>query len=288
MINTSNLPAMEVRANFQLPPGNGVEINVQPPGELDYRYLGALEVGTYFSVPMNILATRPETVSVLLLFDRSQPSGLLFSRPGKYTISGTFRLNLQKDPNFSEAVLPPTEITVTEPTGDDAKALELLNDPPVIQALHLGLAPTTATLNKISEAAKLYPKTEMGALALKAEGIQYIRSEKPEDRTRGAMLLLQYLKNGIIYSDGDQVAWEIAAGYHKNKQYDLAREWVFWLMRHYPQSARIQATDTLMYFYYYQPAAFALTTPWYMLKQSWIVPGVEPPTDLKPRPGPTE
>jgi hypothetical protein len=284
LVNTSPAPSVEVRANFQLPPGNGVEVNVQPPGELEYRYMGALEMGTYISVPLVLAKGKPRSVSVPLLYDRSQPSGLLFSKPGVYVIDARFRLSLQQNTAQMEAVLPPTRITVSEPTGDDAKVLEVLNRPEFIHAVHLSAAPTTDSLNAISQAARQYVKTELGALALKAEGMHYLRSERAEDRSRGADLLMKYLQNGVVYGDGDQVAWEVAAGHHKNKHYDLAREWVFWLMRNYPNSPRINENDALLYFYYIQPVRFTIADPWYLLKESWVVPGEEPPADLKPRP----
>lgn len=160
--------------------------------------------------------------------------------------------------------------------------LEIL-DKPSILAAHVGAIITTGTLERVSQAASKYPLTHLGALALKAEGLYHARSEDSENRERGISLLMKYLQNGVVHSGGDNVAWEIAAAYHQAKKYDLAREWVFYLLRNYPATTTVQAADPLTSYYYLEPVAFTRNDPWYLVKEPWKVPNSEPPASLKPR-----
>ncbi len=282
LTNTSDMPVQELRVNFQFAPGNGIELNIQPPGELPYRYLGTQEVGSYFSMPLRLGGNNPRTVDAMLLFDRIHDNGLLFSRPGTYMVEGNFQFNLASNPVPYVAQLPPTEVIVAEAAGDDAAVLELL-DKPSILAAHVGAIVTTNTLERVTQAASEYPLTHLGALALRAEGLHYARSEDPEKRERGVGLLMKYLENGVIHTGADNVAWEIAAAYHQAKKYDLAREWVFWLVRNHPGTTTVQAADPLTSYYYLEPAAFTRNDPWYMVKEPWLVPNSKPPVSLRPR-----
>lgn len=282
MTNTSTQPILELRVNFQFAPGNGLDLRVEPPGELGYRYLGAEEVGTYFSMPMRLYGTRPETVEVTLLFDRAQTSGLLFPKPGNYMLEGKFQFNVVHNPEPMVATLPPTAVTVSEPAGDDAAVVAMLEKPHIL-ALHVGAVLTTQTMEAVSRAAEMYPETELGALALKTKGLQLTRSVESFERQQGIDLLVQYLTNGIIHTAPDSIAREIAATYHKEQQYDLAREWVFWMVRRYPSSALLQPSDPLLSYYYLEPVQFTNSDPWYLVKEPWMVPNSEPPADLTPR-----
>lgn len=283
IVNTSMLAMIEIRANFQFPQGNSLEFHVQPENELEYRYIGAVEQGIYGNVVMQLMHGQPEVADAILLFDREQQNGLLFSKPGKYTLRGKFRFHLGKDSTFLEATLPPTQITVSAPTGENAEALEMLGKPALVQCLHLSAAPTTAILNMLSEGASRYPKTYLGALAMRAEGMHYSKQSDPESHEKAARLLMHYLENGVGVVQGDGVAWTIAGAWHTIKKYELARQWIFWLVRHYENSPRIQSSDPLVWYYYLDPIRFTSDNPWFLLKDPWSIPDEEPPADLQPR-----
>src|SRR5690606_12723983 len=146
--------------------------------------------------------------------------------------------------------------------------------------LHLGAIPTTATLEKLESLAGQFADTQLGALALRSVG-QHLALADSGQRERGAAMLTDYLAGDMVSVDADYTAWAIAVAYHFSKKYDLAREWIFYSMRHYPYSVRIRAEDPLYKFYFYDPAAFASQVPWYLLKETWKVPGAEPPQSLK-------
>lgn len=283
IVNTSDVPLFEVRANFQLPVGNSVEVHVQPENELEYRYIGAVETGTYGNVVMQLVKGHPEVATVLLLFDREQPSGLLFSKPGTYVLRAKFRFHLGKNSEYLEATLPPTNITVSAPTGDNAKALEMLGKAALVQCMHLSAAPTTAILEMMSKGASQYPDTYLGALAMRAEGMHYSNQADNESHEKAAHLLTQYLRNDVAIVEGDGVAWSIAAAWHTIGKYELARQWIFWLVRHYEHSPRIQNSDPLIWYYYLNPINFTMENPWFVLKDPWSVPGEKPPASLQPR-----
>ncbi len=273
-------PLVEVSASFQFPEGNGVELNVQPPGELDYQYAGALEVGSYPARPMRIVRTVPKNVEMLLLYDRTQPNGYLFSKPGRYTLSGEVRVHINNNPMPDVAQIPLTNIEVLPVEGRDAEVFALVDEPALARSLHLGVAPTTGILQTLEPVGEKYAKTPLGALALRSVGHQLALAES-DQRERGAAMLQEYLANGLIPADPDYTAWAIAVAYHFSGKYDLAREWIFYSMRHYPDSVRIRAEDPLYKFYFYDPVEFASQVPWYLLEEPWVVPGAPPPTDLK-------
>lgn len=283
MENVSAAPTVELSANFQLSEGNGLEINVQPPGELKTRYTGGLQSGVYSATPVSLAKGAPKSVQTLLLFDRNQPSGLLFSKPGTYELTAKLDFSLRNDAQRPSVSLPTTQIEVTEPTGAQAKVLAALDRPEYILGIHLGATPTTGMLSLLSDVGQRFPATGLGALALRAEGLNYTRSSAESDREKGAGVLQDYLAHGVELFDADAVVWQIAASYHRNKSYDVAREWVFYLARNYPWSTRLRMEDTLVGYYYLDPAIFAGGAPWYLFKAPWILPGTEPPTDLKPR-----
>lgn len=281
--NTSDAARVKVTANYQLPPGNNLTVQVQPAGELEYRYQGPLASGTYSSIPMEVEKGKPESVDVMLYYDPSQPSGLLFPAPGKYSLAAGFKFLLRGNPAPLDAFLPATEIQVTAPGAKTEEILKKLDNPEYFRALHVGVAGTTDTLNALSAVAEKDSLTEIGALALKAVGTSFAHSASAEDRQKGAELLKRFLAEGIVKRGNDTVIWTIAAAYHRNEQYDLAREWIFYLVRTMPASPRIQAEDPLVYYYYLAPRAFAASVPWYLLQKPWEVPGKKPPADLKPR-----
>ncbi len=285
MENSSGVPRVNLLANFQLPEGNNLEVTVQPAGELDYRYAGAFDPGTFPSIPISLYRNDPKSLDTLLLYDRKQDSGLLFSKPGKYEVSAKFKLRIGGSVNFSTANLPPVAIDVVPAVGLDLEALGLLKEPDTIRALHLGVIPTTGSLlNTVVDLAKRYPSTAVGTLAMRAAGHYYARGNG-NDLERGTQLLQDFIASGRVPVDLDGTAWTIMTSYHLNKKFDLAREWAFYLIRTYPESIRIRAEDALLYYYYYEPEQFASEIPWYLFKAPWVVPGVEPPTDLKPRQG---
>src|SRR5699024_8446361 len=157
-----------------------------------------------------IYPERPESIDVMLLFDRTKSNGLLFDAPGVYTIAASFTFNLFKNADQVTAVLPPTTITVSPARPEDAAALKLADNPKFIQALHLGVAPTTDTVTLFSKIADSYPQSHVGQLALRAVGMTLAKSEDPAERTRGAGLLQRLLADSIIRTGRDNIAWQIA------------------------------------------------------------------------------
>lgn len=275
-----NRPLVEVTASLQFPEGNNVELNIQPPGELDYRYAGALEMGAYPARPMRVVMGKPQRAEMLLLYDRTQPNGYLFNKPGTYRVSGEIQLHINNNPMPDIAAIPLTEIEVLPLEGKEAEVFAQVDEPELARALHLGAIPTTATLEKLEPVAKQFPDTQLGALALRSVG-QHLSLAESGQRERGAAMLQQYLAGGHVSVDADYTAWAIAVAYHFSNKYDLAREWIYYSMRHYPYSVRIRPEDPLYKFYFYDPADFASEVPWYLLKKPWTVPGAQPPQDLK-------
>ena len=155
--------------------------------------------------------------------------------------------------------------------------------PGLVRALQIGVAPTTGSRQSLSRLSESFPRQPLGALARRALGLYDVYGETTASATqvRGAELLTDYLKAGVAVYDADYIALSIARGYHLAGNEDLAREWIYYLLRNYPDSIRVRPEDPLITYYFYNPAKFASEVPWYMLKEPWKIPMAPPPTDLR-------
>jgi uncharacterized repeat protein (TIGR01451 family) len=282
MENVSPAPALDVATNFHLPEGNKLELMVQPADDLPYRYTGPLERGTYADTPFVLAKGVPLSVDTLLLYDSTQPSGYLFSKPGIYNLAAKFDFRVRKGSDVRSISVPPVRVEVAAGTGVAGEVYEMVDEPALAKSLHVGAA-TTDSLKILQSTADRFPGTGLGALALRAVGRFYSHSASEADRAKGAQILEDYLARGVVPADAGMTVWDIAAAWHLNKQYDTARQWIVYLVRNYPGSARIREEDPLVFFYYIAPAQFASQVPWYLLEKPWIVPGAEPPASLSPR-----
>lgn len=280
--NTSPSPVVDFSTNFQLSEGNKLAVMVHPPNDLEYRYTGAMPMGSYSDVPFKLVGGLAIMEDIMLLYDETQRDGFIFSRPGTYYIDASLQFRVRNAPATSSVNMPPVRVDVAPASGAAAEVFELLNEPELAKALHLG-TPTTGTLDQFQQAADRYPGTQLGALAMRAVGRFYTHSGRTEDRARGALILQDYLARGMVPVDPDTTARDIAIAWHLNQEYETARQWIIYLVRNYPNSGHIREEDALVYYYFLQPAEFARKVPWYLLERPWVVPGVKPPTDLSPR-----
>lgn len=285
LANNTLSPVTDISASFQFPEGNGVQIQVQPPGDLPFHYMGGLEPGIYPATPFHLFTGHPISMDMLLLYDQKQPSGFLFSRPGSYELSGSFQFYMQKMPELQKVEMAPVVITVTEPTGPQKDSIALADSPGLVRALQIGVAPTTGSRQSLGRLSESFPQQPLGALASRALGLYDVYGETTASATqaRGAEILTGYLKAGVAVYDADYIALSIARGYHLAGNEDLAREWIYYLLRNYPDSIRVRPEDPLITYYFYNPAKFASEVPWYMLKEPWKIPMAPPPTDLRPK-----
>lgn len=283
MENVSPDPLVDLSSSFQFPTGNGINLQVQPPGELPYRYGGAVEPGNYAAAPLSLITGRPVIVNMLLLYDRTQPNGYLFSKKGSYVLMPEFEFFLRKAPQSNKAAFPPITVVVADPAPQEAEAQKLLDGPGLVRALHLAVTPTTGILNTLMDVQKRYPETQTGKLSLRAAGMHLATSPDLAERPRGAAMLTQYLKQGALARDADSIALTLAQVWHVAGQEAVAREWIFFIVRNYPLSPRLIPEDPVVNYYYFAPREHTEEAPWFLMPESWKVPGATPPTDLTPR-----
>lgn len=283
--NVSAEPIVDFNSSLQFPPGNGVEVEIQPPEELPYHFSGGLEPGNYPDVVIPLKPFKPVSIEMLVLYDGTQASGFAFGVPGTYQVSTTLRFGLRHGPEMYQAAMPPTAFGVAEPAGDEAEALKLFADPGLVRALQVSAAPSTGILTALTDISARYPATQLGALSLKAAGNQLALLGNPtaDERVRGAEMLTRYLANGVVVMEPDRVAINIAGAYHLAGQPTLALEWVKWILRTHPDSPYVNPYDAVIGYYYYDAARHAREVPWYLMKEPWKVPGAKPPENLNPR-----
>ena len=279
--NQTAAPTVEVSSRFFLPEGNDIEVTVQQEGELPARYSGAVDITTYASLPVELPSDHPVRRSVTLLYDRTKKSGYLFDKPGRYIIKAEFTCKIKGQEEDVKAQLRPATITVSPLEGNAAAAFAMIDNPEAAKALHVGKIDNDDLLKTFKSVVEKYPSTVHGRLAMKAIGIDETYSSKP-DRADAAKMLLRYLKEEPNPFEPDYVVYALAVDNHFQKKFDVARQWIYYLHDTYPGSVLFRVQDPLARFYFFAPQEYANAFPWYMLEKPWIVPGAEPPTNLKP------
>ncbi|MGI8905813.1 MAG: hypothetical protein ACR2IE_04900 [Candidatus Sumerlaeaceae bacterium] len=268
-------------ARLQLPEGNDLDIFVQAPGESETRLEGALESGLYSGSAIEVPPGRTIKHEMNLIYDKAQPNGYIFSKPGEYMMRAQVRFSLSTNPEPRKLALSGVKITVRAPEGPAAEAWKLINNPEAARALQLGKLPNDDIRQKFAEVGDKFPTTPYGKTCARVVAVSTAFGPKADMR-QALPLLLKYEKTYRKETDSDLIAYTIAGAHHVQQEYDLAREWMYYMIDQYPQSTLLRKQDPLYKYYCLDPAEALLTFPWYLTEKPWIVPGSKPPTSLRP------
>lgn len=275
------LPNTNISSRLQFPEGNDLAVFITPPGELEYRVKGGLEVAIYNNTLLDILPGSNFTHRMPLIYDPSQPFGYIFLKPGTYRVRMEWSFSMSRRQDPVEVVVPPFEVTVRAPEGNQAKAFELLKKPEAAKAFQLFLLPTEEIRETFRSVAEEYPKTVYGRECARIFALSATYMKNP-DLPQALKLLRQYHDLYPREQGSDLIAFSIVQLYHLMKQYELAREWIFYMTDAYPNSLYLRNSDPLYKYYVLTPAKAAVEGPWYLAEQPWVAQGDQPPTDLQP------
>lgn len=272
-------------SKLALSEGNDVEVYVQPQGELEARYEGAAGAGISNDVTLEVTHGKPRTYSFRLQHDPDNSSnGYLFPKAGEYQVRGRLTYTLfHNSQNRLNLEIPPTTVTVSEPAGADASAFALVNNAGCAKALHTDRVESTEVMQKLRKVAADFPDTVYGRNSQITIGMELAHGNKTDNE--GALKILVPLMSKIqSHPAADRVAYTNAVANHMLGRYEKAREWIYYLVRAYPDSVLVRPQLILLSYYYFTPAVAASTGPWYLAEVPWTVQGAKLPKSLAESP----
>jgi hypothetical protein len=275
---SKSIPHYNFSSRMVLPQGNDLEVHVQKPGGVEFQAEGSMERNSYPSYITQIANGQSVRLVRQVLYEASSPSGYLFDKPGPCRVRARceFKLNDQEQ---VEIAIPPTQITVTAPTGDAARAFEAIAKPEIARALDLGFADKPETLKTLQTAAAKYPQTLYGRICLQVAALSLAAGDNAS--VREAISALR--KFSELYPDDPsmpEIVHALAMSHHRLKDYEAARAWINHLQLRFPDSTYLRNQFPLYEYYVNAPAKFVQAQPWYLMEKPWIVPTLPVPTNL--------
>lgn len=265
-------------ARLFLSEGNDINVTVQPPGELPYRYTGGEDPAVYSSVEIDLDNGEAMDHEALLLYDKTQPGGYLFGKPGVYIVRITLNATILRDPQPFKVEMPPTQIVVKAPEGREAEAFNLLNDPAMARALHLMQTSDAALVAKARQVAEQYPETPYAPLCRSLSGLAWYRAEPPQFDQAAA----EYLKFLEFYPDHPRAAesaFTLVVIYTKAGRAQLAQDWFYFVKDAYPRYRLLRRENPIAWVNYFWALDEVQSRPWWLYQRPW-----EAPSTAKPAP----
>ena len=258
--------------------GNDLEVHVQKPGGVEFQAEGSMERNTYPSYITQIANGQSVHLVRTVLYEASNPSGYLFDKAGPCRVRARceFRLN---DQERVEIAIPPTQITVTAPNGENLKAFEAIAKPEIAKALDAGFADKPETIKTLQAVAAKYGQTSYGRMCLQVAAMSL--SVGDDTSVREAVVALR--KYVDLYPDDrnmPEIIHTLATSYHRLKDYDAARAWINHLQLGFPDCVYLRTQFPLYDYYVHAPAKAIQGQPWYLMEKPWANPTIPLPKSL--------
>lgn len=281
-INVLNENAYFRKGNFGgrlfLSEGNEIDVMVQPPGELPYRYVGGEDAAVYSSVEMDLDNGQSMDTEILLLYDRTKPNGYLFDKPGVYTLRATVRGTILRDPTPFRVELPATRIVVSAPEGPEAEAFKTIGTPAVAKALQMMNTDNAQTVASARQVAEQHPNTVYAPLCRIMSGVAHMRATPPNLDAAAE----DFLKFQEFYPDHlrtAEAAFTMVVIYTRAGRTDLARDWLYFVRDAYPSYRLLRHENPFASMYYYAAAEEEdRGRPWWLYSTPWkaLAPAAAP------------
>lgn len=201
-------PGLQQEFRSRLVFGTDLHVYVQPPpGQRPYEYLATERGSVVPSAVMRLEKVKLYRLDFRMAFDKQTVSGAAFEVPGVYTIQVTHACEV---PGAEERdmVLGVFTITVKPAEGDDAKALDFLNDHKLYECIHTGTARHTSSQRPINETqAKSFQRIveQAPAAALRPYALlilaDYWREKRDFAKALGYLDMLKNEYPGMLVAD---------------------------------------------------------------------------------------
>lgn len=256
-------------AKLFYPEGNDVQIMIQRPGELPVRYNGVEVPGIYTNTEMNIDINKWIHQEFLVLYDKDQPNGYVFSKPGDYVVSVRLTYVIMRDYERQIIDVPSTKIRVVEPSGEDAEAFKMISNSACARSIHASVAQSEEVLGTLRKVADRYPKSRYAPLCLFAASATLIRGAGSMDEA--IVQLRKFLERYPTHQRTSSAIFDIAMCYQQMKKADVGRDWFYYLMDHDPGFHLLRDENPTAHYYYFGVEMAQTNRRWWLYEKPWDV-----------------
>jgi hypothetical protein len=255
------------------PEGNDIEVLVSRPGELPVRYNGTENPGVYPMQEANLDVGEKRHNEYMLLYDRTQPDGYLFGKPGEYRLDVRIHHSVLREPEKHVIAINDAVIKVSEPEGKAAEAFKLIRSPAAAKALQIMSTGDSKLLQTFRTLSTSFPDTPYASLCLYIQGVAELRKEKP-DLNQAINLMRDFISRYPGHVRISSALFNIITCYHQLNQDSLGRDWFYYLMDHDPGYFLLRRENEFSYFYYFGPEMASQNRRWWLYDKQW---DIEPP-----------
>lgn len=273
-IRVANRNAPLVIGNFisalHFAEGGDVEVHVQPPGELSYRYEAHEQPAVFATVEIGNKKDAFTHFELPMIYERKSPTGYLFDKPGQYIVSVKIWHSIMRDTTRTFTEIPPVAITVRMPAGKDLEALRLIEGPKYALALQQQVSDDTQIVERFAEVARRYPDSPYAPMCAYVAGSSMIVD--PKRLEGGVAILRDYTRRYREHPMWGNAVYGIFYGYHMAGNFDRAREWFYYLMDADPGHRLMREENKLAAYYYFGRLEEVQGRRWWLYNEPWILP----------------
>ncbi|MGC8840268.1 MAG: hypothetical protein ACP5QZ_02285, partial [Candidatus Sumerlaeaceae bacterium] len=273
-ISVANRNAPLVIGNFisalHFPEGGDIELYVQPPNELAYRYQAHEDPAVFATVEIGNKKGASTHFELPIIYERKSPTGYLFDRPGDYVVSGKIWHSIMRDPTRTFTEIPPTKITVRSPEGDNQQAFRLIDGKKYALALQEQVTDDKDIIEKCLAVAKRYSHSVYAPMCAYVAGASMVLDKQRLEE--GVTLLRDFAKRFPTHPMVGNGIYSIFFGYHMAGDQDRAREWFYYLMDFDPSYRLLREENKLASYCYFGRIEELQNRRWWMYDKPWLLP----------------
>lgn len=280
-IRVTNRNAPLVIGNFtsalHFPEGGDIELHVQPPNELSYRYQAHEEPAVFATVEIGNKKDGSTHFELPIIYERKSPTGYLFDRPGDYVVSVKIWHSIMRDPTRTFTEIPPTKITVRNPEGENQQAFRLIDAKKYALALQQQATDDKDVIEKFLTVAKRYPNSAYAPMCAYVAGASVVFDKGKLEQ--GVAIVRDFTKRYPNHPMVSNAVYSLFFGYHMAGNFERAREWFYYLMDTDPGYRLLREENKLAAYYYFGRIEEVQNRRWWLYEKPWVLPKEMPVPD---------
>jgi hypothetical protein len=261
-------------ASLHFPEGSDVEVKIQPPGELAYRYMAHEEPAVYSGIEIGNKLGEFTHFELPILYERNSPNGYVFARPGEYIVSARLSHTIMRDNTRTFTEIPPTRIVVREPTGRTAEAFRLIEGKDYALALQQQFTDNPKILNAFTTVAEKFADTPYAPMCAYVAGSAKTLTQKGQQE--GIKMLREFARRWPNHPFYGNAIYNIFYTYHMSGNLERAQEWFYYLLDTDPHHRLMREENKLAAYYYYGRLEEAAARRWWLYEKPWALPRQTP------------
>jgi hypothetical protein len=212
-----------------------------------------------------------------IIYDRRSPNGYAFGKPGEYVVTVKLFHTIMRDNVRTWTEIPPTKITVRAPDGKAAEAFRLIEDRKFAMALQALQTTDKAIVANAVKVAEQYPDTPYAPMCRYLAGT--FRLDTDEGRRAGAGHFKEFVRRYPGHPLASAGIFNIVYAYHLLKDYDLAREWIYYLLDTDPGYRLMRVENPIAAYHFYGRLDEAEKRHWWLYDKPWVLQDSPAPQD---------